>query len=218
MSSNDGIDDIDLNKFEEEFIERSSTKAPLPIEQKLGAFIRSLRLNNRLTLSDLAGSAGISAAMLSRFETGGTSASLEVMQRLARALGMPLSVIFKSIEESTEEGQLIKVADQMEVVRTGSRKGTTYRLLSYSPGPQKHFESFLITMDNERQSYRLFQHSGHEFIYMLKGNMKYRCGSMIYDLAPGDALTLPAARIHGPEYLEDVEIQFLSIIMYDDES
>lgn len=210
-------DDLKLEQFEQDFVQRSSVAGPIPIEQRLGAVIRTLRLEHRLTLSDLATAAGISTAMLSRLETGGTSASLDVMQRLAQALGVPLSFVFKSIEEPHEEAQLIRVAEQVEVVRTGTRHGHTYRMLSYNRGPNKRFEPFLITMDNEKQAYPRFQHPGTEFIYMLQGSMQYRCGAKVYDLSPGDALTFSGSEIHGPETVVDEKIQFITVIVYDPE-
>ncbi|CAM5761448.1 MerR family transcriptional regulator [Labrys miyagiensis] len=205
------------NDFQAEFEQRSSVTQtdPVPIEVRLGRAVRRLRLEHDLTLADLAAGAGISIAMMSRLETGASAASIDVMERVSQALGVQLSFLFRMIESPDGEARLLKVADQAEVVRTGTRQGHTYRVLSFSKGPNKHFEAFLITMDNEKQSYPRFQHSGTEFIYMLKGRIRYRCGANVYDLDAGDALTFPGRVIHGPEEVIDEMIHFITVIMYD---
>ncbi|WP_342723953.1 cupin domain-containing protein [Bradyrhizobium sp. B097] len=102
----------------------------------------------------------------------------------------------------------------MEVVRSGTKRGHTYRLLSYHKGPRKAFEPFLINMDKESESYPRFQHPGTEFIYMLSGRMQYRFGDRTFLVEPGDAFTFSDGVLHGPEKLLDDQIQFITIIIY----
>jgi len=59
-----------------------------------------------------------------------------------------------------------------------------------------------------------FRHSGVEFIYMLEGQVRYRHGSEIYTLNPGDALLFDSGADHGPEALSGSETRYLSIIVY----
>jgi quercetin dioxygenase-like cupin family protein len=103
----------------------------------------------------------------------------------------------------------------MEVVRSGTKHGHTYRLLSYHRGPRKAFEPFLINMDKDSESYPRFQHPGTEFIYMLSGRMEYRFGERTFLIEPGDAFTFSGNVLHGPEKLLDNRIQFITIIIYD---
>ncbi|MDD2703767.1 MAG: XRE family transcriptional regulator [Acidocella sp.] len=186
----------------------------IPIEQKIGAVIRRQRLANRLTLSDLAIGAEISSAMLSRIETGQATASLEALERICHALGMSMSKLFQDAETVSGFAQLIKEAEQMEVVRSGTKHGHTYKLLSYERGPKKLFEPFLIEMDKD-SVYPRFCHPGVEFIYMLSGRMEYRYGDTSYLLEPGDSFTFSGEVEHGPETIFDEKIRFLAMIMYE---
>jgi transcriptional regulator with XRE-family HTH domain len=186
----------------------------IPIEQKIGAVIRRQRLANRLTLSDLAIGAEISSAMLSRIETGQATASLEALERICHALGMSMSKLFQDAETVSGFAQLIKEAEQMEVVRSGTKHGHTYKLLSYERGPKKLFEPFLIEMDKD-SVYPRFCHPGVEFIYMLSGRMEYRYGDTSYLLEPGDSFTFSGEVEHGPETIFDEKIRFLTMIMYE---
>ncbi|WP_439406656.1 helix-turn-helix domain-containing protein [Bradyrhizobium sp. DASA03076] len=185
-----------------------------PIDERMGAAMRRARLERGLTLSDVASAAGISVPMISRFENGQSTVSLALLERICAALGTDLSTLFREVEQPTGEAQLIKAADQMEVVRSGTKHGHTYRLLSYHKGPRKVFEPFLINMDKESESYPRFQHPGTEFIYMLSGRMQYRFGDRTFLVEPGDAFTFSGSVLHGPEKLLDDRIQFITIIIY----
>ncbi|WGR93462.1 XRE family transcriptional regulator [Bradyrhizobium sp. ISRA443] len=185
-----------------------------PIDERTGAAIRRARVERGLTLSDVASAASISVPMLSRFETGQSTASLVLLERICAVLGTDLPTLFSEIEQARGEAQLIKASDQMEVVRSGTKHGHTYRLLSYHKGPRKLFEPFLINMDKESESYPRFQHPGTEFIYMLSGRMEYRFGDRTFLVEPGDAFTFSGGVLHGPEKLLDDRIQFITIIIY----
>jgi len=189
-------------------------RSTTPIEQKIGAVIRRQRLANGLTLSDVAAGASLSRAMLSRVETGRAAASLEKLERICLALGLSMADVFVQIEENRGFVQHIKRDEQMEVVRTGTRHGHTYRLLSYERGPKKTFEPFLIEMGGDSEVFPRFRHSGTEFIYMLSGRMAYRLGDRAYLLEPGDTLTFSAEIEHGPEALLDESARFLAIMVY----
>ncbi|PZQ88730.1 MAG: XRE family transcriptional regulator [Leifsonia xyli] len=188
--------------------------AVVPIDQRAGAAIREHRLERSLTLAELASAADMSVAMLSRIENGQSAASLEVIERVCAALGVDMSTLFRAIEDTAGSAQLIKASEQMEVVRTGTKHGHTYRLLSYHKGPRKIFEPFFIEMDKLSDVYPRFQHPGTEFIYMLSGRMEYRFGDKTFLVEPGDAFTFSGSIIHGPETLLDEHIRFLAIIIY----
>lgn len=184
----------------------------LSIGERMGGAIRRVRLERGLRLGDVASAAGISVSMLSRFETGRSTAGLVLLDRICAALGIDLSTLFSEIEQSRGDAQLIKATEQMEVVRPGTKHGHTYRLLSHRP--RKSFEAFLINMDKRSRSYRRFQHRGTEFIYMLNGRMHYRLEDKSLLLEPGDAITFAAHVPHGPEKLLSNSIQFIAMIIY----
>jgi len=194
--------------------ELRTEQAHLPIDQRIGGAIRRKRLALRLTLADLASGAEMSPAMLSRIENGQAGASLDVLERICAALGVSISALFSEIENRRGEAQLIKAEDQLEVVRTGTKHGHTYRLLSYNRGPQKLFEPFLIEMDKDSESYPRFSHPGTEFIYMLEGEMDYQFGEKRFTLLPGDAFTFSGEVEHGPAELRSEKVKFISMIIY----
>jgi transcriptional regulator with XRE-family HTH domain len=184
------------------------------LEHYLGALIRELRTRNRLTIADVAAQAAISRGMLSKIETGHAATSLDTLSRIAAALGVSLSELFRHYDIPAGGAQLVKSGQGMEVVRRGTKRGHTYHLLAYEKGSKKSFEPFLITMDDAAEVFPRFQHPGTEFIHMLQGRIEYRHGQQTYLLEPGDSLTFRGDVSHGPERLIQLPIRFLSVIVY----
>lgn len=184
------------------------------LEQYLGNTIRDLRVQNALTIADVAQRVGISRGMLSKIENGQTSTSLDTLNKIAQAFGVSLSYLFRNYNMPSGGAQMVPAGQGMEVVRAGTSRGHTYRLLAYGQGPKKTFEPFLITMDDQSETFPTFEHPGTEFIYMLEGVIEYRHGQKTYVLKPGDALTFQGNVPHGPERLIEVPIRFLTVMIY----
>lgn len=190
------------------------TQADHTLELALGNAIRELRQRHNLTIADVAGRVGISGGMWSKIENGQTATSLETLSKIAKALGVSMSSLFRGYDVAEGGAQLVKEGEGMEVVRRGTKRGHTYHLLAYDQGPSKLFEPFLITMDDASEVFPTFEHPGTEFIYMLEGRLEYRHGRQSYLLEPGDALTFRGEVPHGPERIIEVPIRFLAIIHY----
>lgn len=194
----------------------SPSQDSMSLERHIGNVIRDLRLQQRLTIADVSSQVQISRGMISKIENGQASTSLETLMKLAAVLGVSMAHLFRDFDRPDGGAQLVKNEEGMEVVRRGTKRGHTYKLLAYDKGPKKTFEPFLITMDDSSEIFQSFEHPGTEFIYMLEGRMEYRHGQHTYMLEPGDALTFRGEIPHGPEKLLEVPIRFLSIIVYGD--
>ena len=188
------------------------------VGRQLGAVARRVRESQDLTLTDVATSAGISAGMLSRLETGHVTPSLDTLVALAGALGVRPALLLQQVGGDEEGAQRVPAGLGLEVVRRGTRRGHTYHLLAAQRGPRKSFEPFLVTLTDKSEVFPGFQHPGTEFIYMLAGSLTYRHGSHCYPLGAGDSLSFRGDVPHGPEKLDKVPIRMLSIIIYGDET
>lgn len=184
------------------------------LERYIGNTIRDLRQRHDLTIAEVAEQVGISRGMWSKIENAQTATSLDTLVKIASALGVSLSTLFRNYNTPEGGAQHVKKGKGMEVVRRGTKRGHTYHLLAYDQGPTKRFEPFLITMDDASEVFPTFEHPGTEFIYMLEGKLEYRHGQHTYLLEPGDALTFQGDIPHGPEKLIELPIRFLAIIHY----
>ncbi len=194
---------------------KSSRDRPLPgLVTQVGATVKRLRAAQGLTLAELAGSAAISPAMLSRLEHGDVSPSLDTLAALADALGTSCAALLRDPDQVTSDAQLVRKGEGLEVVRRGTRRGHTYHLLASDRGPRKVFEPFLVTLTDKSELFPEFEHAGTEFIHVLEGSLRYRHGNETFLLKPGDTLTFRGDLPHGPEKLLKTPIRMLSVIIY----
>lgn len=189
------------------------TAGKLPVAAAIGIQIRTLRKRMDLTGAELAARAGLSAGMLSKIETGSVSASLESLEALAIALGVPLTSLFASYEER-HDCSFVRSGQGVTIERRGTKAGHQYQLLGASLSGDLVVEPYLITLRHEAEPYPVFQHAGIEFIFMLTGAVTYRHADKSYPLRPGDSLMFDATAPHGPELLDKLPSTYLSIIVY----
>ena len=82
--------------------EAGSSDARRDLQRHIGQTVRKLRLQQNLTIVEIARKAQISSGMLSKIENSQTSASLDTLASLAEALGTTLASLFTGF--SSEEG------------------------------------------------------------------------------------------------------------------
>jgi DNA-binding XRE family transcriptional regulator len=181
--------------------------------QVIANHVRARRLEIGLNVGQLAERTGISKGMLSKIENAQTSPSLSTLERLAAALDMPVTSLFRGLSEE-RDAVFVKAGSGPEIVRKGTRAGHTYELLGSLRGPYKRVEPLLVKLDDETEVFPLFQHSGIELLYMLSGVMEYGYGRQRYKLERGDTLQFEGDIPHGPTQLVKLPIRFLSITIY----
>jgi transcriptional regulator with XRE-family HTH domain len=183
------------------------------LEVAIGLQVRALRKKLGMTVTELAGHAGLSSGMLSKIENGLTSPSLATIKALSIALNVPVTALFQKFEDR-REATFVPKGQGLRIERRGSRNGHQYQLLGHSRDASIAIEPYMITLTHESEIFPLFQHAGTEFLYMVEGKMGYRHGERVYAMTPGDSLFFEADVPHGPETLDKLPIHFLSVIAY----
>ncbi len=174
------------------------------LERAIAVQVRKHRRARGMTVGELAVRAGISKAMLSKIENSLTSSSLTTLARLAAALDVPVTALFRGADGAAR------------VVARGRRVGHEYTLLGALRGPRKRMEAHLVTLTERSEVLPPSRHPGTELVFMLEGEMVYGHGEASYTLAPGDALQLDGEGVHGPLELVSLPIRFLSVVAYGD--
>ncbi|GAB3666962.1 XRE family transcriptional regulator [Actinocorallia lasiicapitis] len=175
--------------------------------------VREHRTAKRVSLAELARRAGLSKAMLSKVENAQTSCSLSTLGKLAEALNLPVTALFRGLD-AEHEAVFVPAGEGARISRRGSELGHVYRLLGSLRGEHKRIEPLLVTLTDTSEPFPLYQHGGTEFLYLLEGRMVYGHGDARYAMAPGDALQFDGEAPHGPIDLLDVPITFLSVTAY----
>jgi DNA-binding XRE family transcriptional regulator len=183
------------------------------LERAIAAQVRRIRHASGATLADLAERTGISKPMLSKIENAQTSCSLTTLARLADALDVPVTTLFRGAD-APREAVFTPAGAGARIVARGTRVGHDYTLLGALRGPHKRMEAHLVTLTERSEEFPLFQHPGTELLYMLEGEMVYGHGDSSYPMRPGDALQLDGEGTHGPQALVRLPIRFLSVVAY----
>ena len=185
------------------------------LEVAIGREIHAFRKQQNITVAELAAETNLSIGMLSKIENGNTSPSLSTLQTISNALSVPLTSFFRQYEEQRMAVHT-KAGEGVQIEREGTRAGHQYNLLGHIGGNSSSVivEPYLITLDDESDTFKTFQHSGIETIFMLEGEVNYLHGNQIYCLKPGDTLFFDADAPHGPEKLVKLPARYLSIISY----
>ena len=185
------------------------------LEVAIGREVRAYCKQKGITVAELSMQTDLSIGMLSKIENGNTSPSLTTLQTLANALSVPLTSFFRQYEERREAVHT-KAGEGVEIDREGTRAGHQYNLLGHIGANSSGVivEPYLITLNEESDTFEAFQHAGIETIYMLEGEVEYRHGHDTFNLQPGDTLFFDADAPHGPEQLVKLPAKYLSIISY----
>ena len=183
------------------------------LEAAIGRQVRALRKKLDMRVSELAKLAGLSSGMISKIENGLTSPSLSTLSALSGALNVPVTALFQQFEER-HDATFVPAGQGLKIERRGSRSGHEYLLLGHSHDKSLAVEPYMITLTDESEIFPFFQHAGSEFIYILSGGMSYRHGDRIYTMKVGDSLFFDASVPHGPESLDDLPCNFITVIAY----
>ncbi|MFJ3670070.1 helix-turn-helix domain-containing protein [Streptomyces sp. NPDC090106] len=185
------------------------------LERIIAVRVREYRQAAGASVGEMAQRVGISKAMLSKIENAQTACSLTTLSRLARGLDVPVTALFRGLDDE-REAVFVPAGHGARIVRRGTRVGHEYAQLGSLRGTHKRMDALLVTLTERSEVFPLFQHAGTELLYMLEGVMVYGHGKSSYTLNPGDALQFDGEAPHGPERLVELPIRFLTVTAFGD--
>ncbi len=138
----------------------------------IGKRLKEIRLQNDLTLEDLASRSELTKGFLSQVERGLTSPSIATLTDILEALGTNLSDFF---HEEEEQQVVYSPQDFFE------DEQDDFTIEWVVPGAQNHdMEPILLTLHPHCSSNELSAFKGEEFGYVLKGAVTLIHGSKKY--------------------------------------
>lgn len=154
----------------------------------IGKKLKELRLQNDLTLNDLASRSELTKGFLSQVERNLTTPSIATLEDILEALGTNMSEFFR---EEEEKQIVFQTKDFFEDVQEG------YTIEWVIPNAQKNqMEPILLTLHPHKSSHELLAYQGEEFGYVLKGNVTLVCGSKKYRLKAQETFYLEGTKSH----------------------
>jgi transcriptional regulator with XRE-family HTH domain len=140
----------------------------------------------------LARASGLSTNALSMIERRRTSPSVSTLYKIAEALEVPITAFFRS-EPPRQEIVMRKVANRQRIIFPhGAWEGLGGEFFI------GHLEPFMLTLEKGACSGPFgMQHTGHEFVMCLSGQVEYMIEDQRYLLEPGDSLIYAAQLRHS---------------------
>jgi len=155
--------------------------------EKLGIRVCAYREKMGMTVEELASNAGVDPTLLGAIETGEVYPSINVMVKIARALGQRLGTFMD--DQFIRDPLVVLSADRKE--ETASHKGGAaghYHYFSLGKGKtDRHMEPFFIDIDPCEEK-TLSSHEGEEFIIVVSGEVELIYGNETHLLKEGDSV------------------------------
>jgi transcriptional regulator with XRE-family HTH domain len=181
------------------------------IDQAIGAALRNLREERALSARHLAQQAGVSAAMISRIESGQVSPSISTMTALSNALDVPLVSLFRDTGSERADYTLVKKGDGLKSTRMVGDHIHHYRNLAHHRRRDLQFEAHLVTLTRQQAALPVYVGHGVTFMHALSGRARFEYGKQEILLSEGDSLSLDAELSHGCTEVLTPEFVFLSV-------
>ena len=157
----------------------------------VGTRLRSMREERGVSMRALARRSGLSANALSMIERGLTSPSVSTLYKLATALEVPVTAFFREEPERTN----VVYCKASERARVPFMRGLWEGL-----GGEAfvgRVEPFMLTLEvGGTSGPHGMLHTGHEFVFCLRGHLEYEVDNQRYLLEPGDSLLFAAQLLH----------------------
>lgn len=153
--------------------------------------LRELREARGISMRTLATKSGLSANALSMIERGKTSPSVSTLYKLADALGVSITAFFGT---ETEKKQIVFLKSD-ERTRMSFTRGVFEAL----GGEQfsGRVEPFMLTLESGASSGpHNIVHTGHEFVFCLRGQLEYFVEKQVFLLSAGDSLLFASKLQH----------------------
>ncbi len=157
----------------------------------VGLRLKELREARNISMRTLATKSGLSANALSMIERGKTSPSVSTLYKLADALGVSITAFFG--DEADKKQVVFLKSDER------TRIGFTRGVFEALGGEQftGRVEPFMLTLESSTSSGpHSMTHSGHEFVYCLRGELDYQVERETFHLTAGDTLLFAAQLKH----------------------
>jgi transcriptional regulator with XRE-family HTH domain len=153
--------------------------------------LRDLREARNISMRALAAKSGLSANALSMIERGKTSPSVSTLYKLADALGVSITAFFG--EDGAKKQIIFLKSDERP------RMSFTRGVFEGLGGTQfsGRVEPFMLTLESGASSGpRNIVHSGHEFVFCLRGKLEYYVDKEFFQLEGGDSLLFESKLKH----------------------
>jgi transcriptional regulator with XRE-family HTH domain len=161
------------------------------MEYSIGERIKSLRIDQGLTLAELGAKVNLSTSYLSQIERDRTQPSLTTLVNIAKALNVEPRHFFETGENSI----LVVQAGQTPPVQHLNPATACYPLTPEDA--TSNLAVCRVEIQPGSQPYQCSPYSGEEMCFVLKGELTLVAGDETHILKAGDSIHYDALLFHG---------------------
>jgi transcriptional regulator with XRE-family HTH domain len=166
---------------------------------EVGPRLKRVRVGRGVTLTALAAATGISKSTLSRLETGQRKPSLELLLPIAQAHQVPLDELVGAPP----------VGDPRIRPQPRRRNGRIVVPLTQTPSGMHAWKVLIPPQAGEPE---LRSHEGHEWLYVLSGQMRLILADHDITLGPGEVAEFDTSLPHWFGPVGDHPVEVLSLL------
>jgi transcriptional regulator with XRE-family HTH domain len=158
---------------------------------ELAQRIRTLRLDQRMTLEQVASETGLTRSWLSKVENFRVTPSLPALGKIAGALGVSVAQLVDGLDRKPRL-VVVRKNERKTVERDRSQSNpAVYHSLAHKRA-RRMMDPFLLTIPAKSGRPAALSHEGEEFLMVQSGAVEFEYGGEVYSLRSGDCLYFDA--------------------------
>ena len=181
------------------------------IDSAIGISLKDMRENRGLSAKALSESSDVSAAMISRIESGQVSPSISTLSALSEALDVPMVSFFR--DTATDHVDLTHVKEGQGIKSTRIIEDHSHDYINLASHMRRDlgFEAHIVTMEKQDAQAPTYIGHGVVFMHIKEGEALFNYGQRKIHLKPGDSITLDSELSHGVAEVLSQTFTFLTI-------
>lgn len=168
---------------------------------EIGSKVRKIRLQQGLTLQDVANACKCSKALLSKIENNKVVPALATLSKISKALNVKVSTL---MENDPSNGTAVTPSqiDNPDAFISTSKGYSIYAFASQFS--DKKMQPLLVRSEKGEVRVHRVSHDGEEFIYVIQGEVQVCVGGEKYQLKENESIYFESVNEHGVVPLSDV--------------
>jgi len=162
---------------------------------ELGLRIRALRKEHGLSLEEMAGKSGVALATLSRLENGKGGGTFRTHRKIAEALGLAISELYRGAEKPEEEAILLELKPAEAETFVYDEKASAILLTSQIAG-KRMLPQMLVIHPGGKTALEQYSGGTERWVFGLKGELEVRMGGKSCRITAGSTLYFRASAPH----------------------
>lgn len=160
-----------------------------------GGRLKQLRTEQGLSLEELAQRCGLALATLSRLENGHGEGTFRTHQKIARALGVDVTELYKGVER-TELGASVVRSDSPDTERFTYDAKASAVLLAHQVTGRRFLPQLLTLQPGGKTAVEQYRPGAERWLYGLEGEVEVKVGEETHRVGRGNALYFKGSLAH----------------------